>query len=467
MPPLAALLLLAVPASVDVELGPLFTDGAVLQRDVPLRIFGTGTPRVQVLVSIAGREVVTLVDDEGHWSVPIGPIEAGGPFELHVNQLVVRDVLVGEVWLCSGQSNMEWPLAWSADSETELAGASRPNLRLFKVPRAVADEPRRRIAEGTDIEGAPLQARWARCSPESARMFSAVGYYFGCELREALDVPVGLIHCAWGGTTAEAWTGAEVFATDATLAASRARTDLLEQNRPSQLFNGMLAPLWPYAFRGVIWYQGEANVGQAGPYRALFPALIRSWRETWGRPDMPFLFVQLAAFLPRHERPTESDWAELREAQAMTLTLPHTGMAVTIDIGDEADIHPRNKRDVGRRLGRLVRADVYGEEGLAARGPSFAGMSAKDGEVRVRLAHSQGLTARGGRPMGFALAGADRRWFWANARIEGVEVVLRSAEVPEPVAVRYAWADNPACNLYNGAGLPAVPFRTDDWQREE
>jgi sialate O-acetylesterase len=448
---------------VGLELSPLFSDGAVLQRGMPIRVFGAAEPGMQVDVTLAGQSVMALANGDGRWGVWLEPLEAGGPHELRANHLVVRDVLVGEVWICSGQSNMEWPLGWAADPEATVAAASDGQLRLFKVPRAAADEPRRTAAEGTDIENQPVESGWAPCAPDAARLFSAVGYHFGSELRTALDIPVGLIQCAWGGTAAEAWTEADAFSADPSLDASRLRIDLADHNRPSQLFNGMVAPLIPTAFRGVIWYQGEANAGYARDYRDLFPAMIRSWREAWARPELPFLFVQLAAFLPRHEQPTESAWAELREAQAMTLALSHTGMAVTIDIGNATDIHPKNKLDVGRRLARLARADVYREAGLVSCGPTFKEMTVGDGEVRVSFAHADGLASKGSEPTGFAVAGADRVWHWAAARIEGSDAVLSSKDVLEPVAARYAWADNPACNLYNGAGLPAVPFRTDDW----
>jgi sialate O-acetylesterase len=302
-----ALAVLALQAPGGLELSPLFTDGAVLQREMPIRVFGAADPGTRVEVSFAGQEVTATADGDGRFGVWLEPLEAGGPYELRANHLVVRDVLVGEVWICSGQSNMEWPLAWSADPEATIAAADDAQLRLFKVPRAAADESLRATAAGTDIEGNPVEARWSRCAPDAARMFSAVGYHFGSELRASLDVPVGLIQCAWGGTTAEAWTSPEGFDNDPTIEVSRNRTDLLEHNRQSQLYNGMVAPLVPTAFRGVIWYQGEANVNQAHQYRALFPGMIRSWRAAWARPDMPFLFVQLAAFLPRHEQPTGGD----------------------------------------------------------------------------------------------------------------------------------------------------------------
>jgi sialate O-acetylesterase len=457
---LAALLLLGSPAAAEVQLGQLFRDGAVLQRGAPVPVWGTAAPGERVTVSLGDRSASAIAGADGRWRAVLEPLEAGGPFELHANEAVARDVLVGEVWICSGQSNMEWPLAWASKAQREIAAADHPRMRLFKVPRTIGEQPLSEIVAGRDIEDKPLAPGWAVCTPESAAMFSAVGYHFGRELGAALEVPIGLVQSAWGGTPAEAWTTASRFSTDPALEPSRMRTDLAGPGEPSVLFNGMIAPLVPCAFRGVIWYQGEANVKYAGQYAALFTALIESWREAWGREDMPFLLVQLAAFLPRQEQPVESPWAELREAQAQALALEHVGMACAIDIGAADDIHPRNKREVGRRLALIARANVYGEEGLVFSGPVFAAMSVEGADVRVRFDHAEGLAARGGEVRGFALAGADRKWRWAGAEIVGDEVVVRASGIDHPVAVRYAWADNPDCNLVNGAGLPAVPFQS-------
>jgi len=463
---LAAALLASPAAAGEVQLAVLFGDGAVLQRGAPVPVWGRADPGQEVVVSIAGRTASATAGADGRWQAVLDPLEAGGPFELRAGDAVSRDVLVGEVWICSGQSNMEWPLAW-AEPASDVRAAAHPRLHLFRVPRVISPDPLAESGPGRDIEDQPLEPRWDAATPASAAMFSAVGYHFGRELEDALDVPIGLVQSAWGGTPAEAWTTPARFAGDPALEASRARTDLAGAGEPSVLYNGMIAPLVPCAFRGVIWYQGEANVAYARQYRALFPAMIESWREAWGRDDMPFLLVQLAAFLPRRERPLESQWAELREAQAMALELPHVGMACTIDIGAADDIHPRNKREVGRRLALIARARVYGEGDLACSGPTFAGMDVVGGEARVRFDHAEGLATSGGAQgdgvRGFAMAGEDRAWHWATASIEGGQVVVRAEGVERPLAVRYGWADNPDCNLVNAAGLPAVPFRTDDW----
>ena len=464
---LATALLLAGPAAGDAELARLFGDGAVLQRGVPVPVWGTAEPGQHVTVSVGGRTASATAGEDGRWRAVLDPLEAGGPFELRANEAAARDVLVGEVWICSGQSNMEWPLAWASDARREIAAAALPRIRLFKVPRVSGEDPLLEITAGRDIEDKPLEPGWTACTPASATLFSAVGYHFGRELEATLDVPIGLIQSAWGGTPAEAWTTWPRFSTDPALEPSRMRFDLAGYSAPSVLYNGMIAPLVPCAFRGVIWYQGEANVPYASQYRALFRAMIESWREAWGRDDMPFLLVQLAAFLPRRSQPAESQWAELREAQAQALALEHVGMACTIDIGAPDNIHPGNKREVGRRLALIARASVYGEPGLVYSGPTFAGMSVEGSAVRVRFDHAEGLAASGDAARealrGFALAGEDRHWRWATAKIDGGEVVVRAQGVEHPVAVRYGWADNPDCNLRNGAELPAVPFRTDDW----
>ena len=467
---------LACVAVGQVELPALFSDGAVLQRRAPLRVWGRAAPGATLEVGLrrlrgGETEADELVawgkaDPSGRFEVELPPAEFAGSAELRVGD-EVRRVSLGEVWICSGQSNMEWPLAWAGEPEREVAAADRPGLWLFKVPRCVASEPRAELASGFDIEGAELAlGGWRACTPETALMFSAVGYHFGRELRAGLeeDVPVGLIHCAWGGTAAEAWTTPERLAGDPALADSLAR-ELEGPNAHSALWNGMVAPLSRLSIAGVIWYQGEANVSVAEQYRELFPALIASWREAFGSPELPFLFVQLAAYLQRRVEPSDSAWAELREAQAMALALPNTGLACAIDIGDPIDIHPKNKREVGRRLALLALRDVYGRERVAE-GPRFAGLEPLlgAGSLRVHFDHALGLrSTEGGDGVvrGFAVAGEDGRYHWAEARIDGESVVVSSPSVPRPVHVRYAWADNPAATLENGVGLPAVPFRTD------
>ena len=638
-----------VTARADVRLPALVGDNMVLQQNVPARVWGWAAPGEQVTVTMAGKSAKAKADAQGRWEVRLGPFKAGGPHEMTIaakNAIVLKNVLVGEVWVGSGQSNMEWPLQNAAYGADEVARANHPEIHLFTVTKATALEPR------DDVQG-----RWVVCTPENAATFSAVAYFFGRELNEKLSVPVGLIHSSWGGTPAEAWTsraalaalpelrpmadalgraannlpearrayeaaqakweqehflqdpgnrgldlgyaradfdeqgwqgmrlpqfwetaglqidgavwfrktvdlpaswegkeltlalgpvddfdvtyfnGTKVGATgsetpnfymvprkykvpgalvhagrnviavrvfdhygqggfgggasDMTLSATGAqpislagdwlykvemsveplKVDFSTQpiappglgnpNTPTVLYNAMLAPLVPYTIRGAIWYQGESNADRARGYRTLFPTMIRDWRAAWGEGNFPFLFVQLANFQARKTEPGESNWAELREAQTMTLGEPATGMAVIIDIGEAGDIHPRNKQDVGHRLALWALAKTYGQH-VEYSGPLFESMTIEGHKARIRFMHADGLrTSDGGAVQGFAIAGADGKFVWADAKIDGKEVIVWSDAVSQPVAVRYGWADNPAVNLVNGAGLPASPFRKE------
>jgi sialate O-acetylesterase len=638
----------------EVRVPSLISDHMVLQRGQRVRVWGTASAGERVSVSFSGRGARATADARGRWQVFLGPFDAGGPHVLTVegasNKLTFNDVLVGDVWVCSGQSNMEWLLVNAKDGPRDAAAANDAQLRLFTVRKNTSAEPLE------DVVG-----RWAQAAPREAAQFSAVCYYFGREIRERVKVPVGLVHTSWGGTPAEAWTSRGALASDASLKPvlerydaelrdlprltaeyERARGEWDAQyltrdpgnrgeaqgyadpahsvgdwkrmslprlwesagldvdgavwfrrevnvpaawagrdltlalgaiddfdttyfngervgstgadtpnswtvprrykvpgslvraggntvavrvfdrvggggfgggetmslsplaeprgdaaplegewsyreeftvpsavidyskqpqapgpgnpNNPTVLYNAMLAPLTPYSIRGALWYQGESNAGGAYQYRTLFPTMIRDWRAKWGGGDFPFYFVQLANWKARKEDSIDSEWAELREAQLMTLRgVPHTGMAVSIDIGDPDDIHPRNKLDVGLRLARWALARDYGVK-VETSGPLYESQTVEAGRVRLRFTHAEGLkTSDGGPPRGFFVAGADRKFRPAEARVEKDSVVVWSGEVPSPVAVRYAWADNPAANLYNGAGLPASPFRTDDW----
>lgn len=639
-------------ASANVRLPAIMGDNMVVQQDQPVRIWGWADPGEKVTVEMAGQKASATADKTGHWEVRVGPFAAGGPHTMTVsgrNTVSVSNVLVGEVWVASGQSNMEWPLRDARDGKTAASQATIPEIRLFTVAKATSVTPE------DDVDG-----RWVVCTPETALSFSAVAFYFGRELHEKLGVPVGLIHTSWGGTPAEAWTSREALLADASLApmvatldsaakdlpaaqkayeAARAKWEaehfvqdpgntgvglgyarpeysdddwktmelpqpwesagleidgavwyrrsvdvpadwagkelmlslgpiddfdttyfngeqvgatgpetqnsyiqprkysipgrlvhagrnviavrvfdhiggggfggfagdmtlapvgaptgsLLSiagpwrykvafgvpghvvdwsgqpsppmgadnQNSPTVLYNAMIAPIVPLTIRGAIWYQGEANADRALQYRTLFPTMIRDWRKRWGLGDFPFYFVQLANYQARLEVPSESGWAELRDAQLSTLALPNTGMAVIVDIGDANDIHPRNKVDVGHRLALWALAETYGKK-LEHSGPLATTGKADGRSILVRFSHAEGLRTPNGEPVtGFAVAGADGKYVWARARIEGDAVVVWSDDVAQPVAVRYAWADNPAANLYNGAGLPASPFQID------
>jgi sialate O-acetylesterase len=504
------LVLALVPMSVgcaktaQVRLPEVLADHMVVQRGIEVPIWGWTAPGAEVTVRMGSATAEATADADGRFVAHLPPQEAGGPHTISVtseNTVWLKDVLVGDVWICSGQSNMAWTVANSNNAEQEIAEATYPRMRLFTVARRPATEPKE-----------DCQGDWKACSPETVGGFSAVGYFFGRHLHEHLDVPVGLVNTSWGGTPSEAWTSPETVAKVDAFApiverfedrieaypkqkkaweeqkeerlakwkerAEKARADgkrpprkprppqdpTLSPHRPSNLYNGMIAPLLPMRIRGAIWYQGESNASRAYQYRTIFPAMIRDWRAHWKQGDFPFFWVQLANFMKREAEPGQSAWAELREAQTLALDLPNTGQAVIIDIGEAGDIHPRNKQDVGKRLALAARAVAYGED-LTYSGPTYKSMTIEGGKVRLTFDHTGGgLVAKGGGPLkGFAVAGKDNEWHWAEARIDGDTVVVSSDEVKEPVAVRYAWANNPECNLYNEAGLPASPFRTDDW----
>ncbi len=631
----------------EIALPAIFGDHMVLQRDVAVPVWGTAAPRAAITVTCAGHTAQARADARGAWRTALGPLAAGGPFELRVadaegHARAFTDVLVGEVWLASGQSNMEMPIdGWGKvlDAANEVASADHPEIRLLTVARKVAFRPERDITT----------TGWHRCAPATAKEFSAVAYFFGRELQRTLKVPVGLVSTNWGGTEVEAWTragalrrvpgfadrlravdeqaqrpageakaafevatrawnaaipkedrglkatppwsatalddhawktmalpsgwenaglpdldGVVWFRRHVEIPAAWAGRDLAlglgriddadltyfdgvlvgkdsvydrprnytvpgrlvtpgphviavrvydwigggglwgdppmmklsaggadamsltgpwlyqvafdfrelpprprdpeDPNQPGVLANGMRSPLAPYAIHGVIWYQGEANANRAEQYQALFPLLIDDWRREWGQGDFPFLFVQLANFMDAKPQPGESEWAELREAQAMALARPRTGMATAVDIGDAKDIHPRNKQEVGRRLALAALEVAYGRA-VVASGPRYRSSRIEGGAMRVHFERTNGgLHSRSDAPpAGFALAGEDRVFHWAAARIEGDDVVLTCDAVPHPVAARYAWADNPTCDLAGGTGLPAEPFRTDRW----
>ncbi|MHC4602288.1 MAG: sialate O-acetylesterase [Planctomycetota bacterium] len=636
----------------DVKLPAVISDNMVLQRGMKVPIWGWAEPgeKVEVRFGIYSYGWRTTTDKDGKWMVKISPLQAGGPFEMFIkgnNTITLKNILVGEVWVCSGQSNMQWSVKGSADAEQEIAAADYPSICLFAVERKVAEQPQ------SDCVGS-----WESCSPQTVPGFSAVAYFFGRELHKELNVPIGLIHTSWGGTVAEAWTSSgalkklpdfkaaiekieqvrvnpELFqkkyerqmlewqkkidfsgpdggpegkgctdvdfddgdwkqmelpklweqaglanfdglmwfrkevevpkswigkelilelgpiddmdvtwingirvggletpgrwktnrkykidskvirsgrnvvavrvldtgggggiygrveqmklkpagaADDVAISLSgrwrykkgydlrsmppqpRPPLRISHQNAPTALYNGMIAPLIPYGIQGAIWYQGESNAGRAYQYRKLFGSMIKNWRNDWGQGDFSFLFVQLANFMAVNPEPVESAWAELREAQLMTLALPKTGMAVIIDIGEANDIHPKNKQDVGKRLALWALGGSYRKK-LVYCGPIYKSMRVESNKIILHFDHvGGGLVAGGGKPLkGFAVAGADRKFVWADAKIDGDTVVVSSDKISEPVAVRYAWANNPVCNLYNKEGLPASPFRTDDW----
>jgi sialate O-acetylesterase len=441
----------------DVRLPSIFGDHMVIQRELPVKIWGWADEDEKVTVTLAGQKVVTTTDAGGKWVVELMPVQRCGPHVMTVtgnNKLEVKDILVGEVWVCSGQSNMQWSVRQSANPDEEIAAADFPNIRLFTVVRKIAETPQ------DDCQGS-----WSACSPETVAGFSAVGYFFGRTLNKELDVPIGLINSSWGGTIAEAWTSGPGLEDEPDFEPILQRAATFNPKTPNQasvLFNGMIQPIIPVGIRGAIWYQGESNCGRAEQYQKLFPALILDWRRNWGQGEFPFLFVQLAPF--RYGRADPANCAELREAQRLTLeTVPNTGMAVTTDIGNVKDIHPKNKQEVGRRLALWALAETHGKD-LVFSGPLYESMSVEDGKIRIRFKHAcGGLVAKAGPLTHFTIAGADGNFVSAGAEIDGETVVVHSDEVKEPAAVRFGWRDDAEPNLFNAAGLPASPFRTDDF----
>lgn len=490
-------------AHADVRLPAMISDNMVLQQKTEVAIWGWADPGEKIEVQGDWqwfRKAKTVADDNGCWNVKLKTPAAGGLQTVTVqgnNRIVIRNVLIGEVWLGSGQSNMEMKLSSTENAQEEIAAAKFPLIRLFTVLRATAPEPTNNC---TGV--------WVECSADTVPGFSAVAYYFARKIHSELDVPVGMIHSSWGGTPAEAWTPETTLTAKpefepilktwqqeiADYPVKKAKYDQQLQaweretserksrgekptrkptaprgpdnsRRPAVLYNAMIHPIVPYTIKGAIWYQGESNAGRAYQYRKLFPAMITSWRDSWKQGDFPFYFVQLANYQKIKPEPAEDSWAELREAQTMTLSLPRTGMAVAIDIGDEKTIHPLNKKDVGERLARWALAKDYGKD-IVFSGPIYKSMKIESDKIVLTFDYTDGgLVAGNNVPLKqFAIAGADKKFVWADAEIVGDTVVVKSSQVPNPVAVRYAWQMNPqGCNLYNKAGLPASPFRTDDW----
>jgi sialate O-acetylesterase len=492
-------------AQADVKLPAIFTTHMVLQRDLANPVWGWADPAEEVTVSIADQQVSTTAGKDGKWRVKLSALPAGGPYTLKVrgeNELVVDDVLVGEVWICSGQSNMQWNLGKAIDGDLAALAANLPKIRLISVPQVGTQEPQ------SDFKGA-----WSVCSPETVPNFSAVGFFFGRQLYETLDVPIGLINDAWGGSACEAWIPRDRLAADERykgmlaswqdientfdlaketdkykeqlakwkVAAEEARQAgkpapqaprgpnnvLAGNSRPGNIYNGVLLPTIGYGIRGAIWYQGESNAGRAYQYRDLFPLMISTWRELWGQGDFPFYWVQLADFQAEQPQPGDSAWAELREAQTMTMQkLPNTGQAVIIDLGEGRDIHPRNKEEVGKRLARWALARDYGVK-VAYESPLYKSMNVEGNKVVLTFdrVDDRGLRSFDTiEPVGFAIAGSDKKFVWAKAKIAGPnKIEVWSDSVTEPQAVRYAWADNPVCNVTDMNDLPLTPFRTDDW----
>ena len=493
------LLLALLPVSLlsaQVTLPTVLSNHMVIQRDLPVHVWGSAAPEESVTVSFRAETRTTKANALGQWSLYMKPGGAGGPFQLTVSgrgatgavaeqPIMLEDILVGDVWIASGQSNMEFTMHQASTAAQDLPGASNPHIRLLMIRKKAADFPQ----SDADTDG------WTVSSPDTAKDFSAVAWYFARDIEQREHVPVGVIDSTWGGTVGEAWVRLTALGGDASLAPIFvARGKMLEdatdwapverdQQRqiaeataqgkpipqfpwhpplaswgPGMLWNGMIAPLTPMAIRGAIWYQGESNskLARVHSYDRIMRTLIEDWRRQWGVGDFPFLFVQISSFT---STPAE-DWASLRAQQVKTLEMKNTAMAVTIDIGNPVDVHPTNKLDVGLRLARAARALSYGET-VEYSGPMFRQATPEGASIRVWFDHAQGLMAKGGAVTGVEVAGADGMFSPATATIDGATLVVSSPEVAAPASVRYGWANSPHCNLFNGEGLPASPFTSE------
>jgi sialate O-acetylesterase len=489
-------------AAAAVKLPAVFSDNMVLQRGQPAPVWGWADKGEEVTVAVAGQSHAAKAGEDGRWKVVLDKLDIGAPLEMMVkgssgSSITLKNILVGEVWVCSGQSNMQMAIADSNNAREEIASADHPHIRLISVPVRGTQEPQQ-----------DFQGRWVECSPKTIATFSAAGYFFGRKLHQDLKVPIGLINCSWGGAACEAWAKRSYLEADPQYkkllqdtdeqirsyekaqavwkkqhnawkkkakAAKAAGKDpgpapvppldpRADQLHVANCYNGMLLPIIPYAIRGAIWYQGETNLSRAYQYRSLFPAMIANWRADWGQGDFPFGFVQLAPFRYAGQNPT--NFAELCEAQRMTLDASaNTGMAVTLDIGDVKDIHPKNKQDVGKRLALWALAKVYGKD-LVYSGPIYKSMAVEGNKIRLQFDHvGGGLISSDGKPLTeFTIAGTDQKFVPAVAEIDGNSIVVHSDKVAEPAAVRFAWRDEAVPNLANKEGLPASLFRTDTWK---
>lgn len=493
-------LLATAKANADVKLPSLFTNHMVLQRDAMVPIWGWAAPGEKVTVNFAGQTKGTVTPQTGKWMIKLNPLKTGLPQTLSItgnNKIIITDVLVGEVWICSGQSNMEYSLIHVIGGPEASAQSDNPNLRIFNVPHNGQDQP---------VDD--VSASWVYSSPKSTLNISAVGYWFCSKLQKELGVPVGFINASYGGTTIEGWISRPVLESipgrdrftfidsmkaDYALRVEKARPIVeqynlakaeakanklpnpplpsgyvtgIETRNPSMLFNGEIYPLIPYAVKGIAWYQGESNayVGRANSYKVLLPVLINQWRTDWGLNQLPFLIFQIAPNRKHQKDPNEkSGIAVTQEAQLKTTQqVAHTALVITMDVAD-TDVHYKNKEPIGERAMKAALAIAYNRN-VEYAGPIFKQMSIKGNKATIEFTHiSSGLMAKGDTLKGFVIAGKDQRFYFAQAQIKGNTVIVSSADVPNPVSVRYGWADYPDVNLFNKEGLPASPFRTDDW----
>jgi len=493
---LAIFIAFARTAQAEVELAKVFSDHMVLQRQAPIHIWGWAKAQEHVTASFRGERQEAVADETGRWEVYFQPGEAGGPFSLEVsgtNNVRVDDILVGDIWIAAGQSNMEMPMSgWGPstpvkDSAKEIAAANYPTMRFLTVAETSSTFP---------LDDMQTSSSWRVCTPEAAGTFSAVAYFFARGLAEREKIPVGIIVASWGGTPIEAWTSIRALSAEPSLLPTLAFSDTMNRRRssdlriiaeettednalraagkdlparkdrravlswqPGALFNGMIAPLTPLAVKGVIWYQGESNTDRdrAPLYTKALPTMISDWRREWREPNLPFLYVQISLFGAEPPSP----WSVVREAQRRALQVAHTAMAVSADVGDAKNVHPADKQTVGRRLALAARAVAYGEP-IEYSGPSVRTVITSNGKMTIWFDHADGLRTVDGRATGFELAGSDRKFVSSSASVVGDAVVVSSPAVAHPVYVRYAWEPDAQLSLINSAGLPASPFTSDD-----
>ena len=500
---IAAFVACALNVHANVSLPDVINDGMVLQENHKVPIWGKADPGESVTVRFAGQSKTTTAADDGEWLIKLDPMRANAnPAPMNIsgrNTIELKNILIGEVWLVAGQSNMQRLLSETANGDAAIAAADHPLIRLFNVSRQVAFK-----------HAPPPLARWQACSPQTVKEFSAAGYYFGVELEKELRVPIGLINASYGGSQAEAWTPVEYLLTSNDLRPTVDRTKIWDEERPrvraeydeaikkwraeadkataagarpspspavpdalreyrvaASIYDGMIAPLMPFYIRGAIWYQGESNEARAQQYGILLPTMIKAWRERWAEGDFPFGIVQLPNYRDPKPEPADEPWSHIREAQRRTVSAtPNTGLIVTIDIGEAHDIHPKNKLDLGKRMARWALVDIYGQK-MTKSGPMLWGVRTTGSKIEIKFAEvGQGLRIRDGNELSeFAMAGEDRKWYWANAKIVSKDTIqVWATSVKQPIAVRYAFNNNPRNpNLTNDTGLPAAPFRTDNW----
>ena len=473
--PAVLFLATAISASAEVTLSPIIGSHMVLQRDSACPVWGWADSGEEVTIEFSGQKKTAKPEANGKWMVKLDAMKANATSQTMTirgtNTVTLDDVVVGDVWLCSGQSNMEWVVSGSGDAQKEIAEGNQPLIRHLKVNNPGAVKPEEKVISGG----------WQNASPQTVGGFTAVGYFFAREVRKEIDVPIGLLGANWGGTRIEPWTPTQGFKA---VPALKDIADKLDQfpsrsekpdkadptktvvnvniQTPLALFNGRIAPLVPFAIRGALWYQGESNNGEGMLYLEKMKALVAGWRDVWQMPDMPFYYVQLAPYIYGGANP--ENLARIWEAQTAALKIPNTGMAVLTDIGNTKDIHPKNKQEVGRRLALWALAKNYGKAGMEFCGPIYKEAKFDGGKATLTFDHGAGLKSKDGQPLThFLIAGEDKNFVPAKAEISGDSIIVSADGVAKATAVRFGWSHDAEPNLFNGAGLPASPFRTDDW----